>query len=75
MWERNCQRRSGDFVILKTYVHAEHARDERPDADAHCQDGDFQVQRQEGIPVRVEDKLHDLLRRLDVGLIGYVSAN
>ena len=65
---------SGQQPNLTTHVHAEYADDERSHADAHGQDGDFQVERQERVPVRVEDELDDLLRGLNVRLRGPASA-
>ena len=53
---------------MTTHVHAEYSSNERSDANSHSENGDLQIQRKERIPIRVEDELHNLLRRLDVSL-------
>lgn len=50
------------------HIHAEQAGDESADADAERADGDLEVESEEGVAVRVEDELDNLLCGLDVCL-------
>lgn len=60
--------------MITTYIHTKQPRNKRTHPNPHRPNRDFQIKRQQRVPVRIQNQLHNLLCRLHITLHKTIDA-